>query len=154
MRAAVAMRADVDDERAGRDIDLVRTEENEQVDGALSHFGGALAARARHEAEIECCDARRGRVQNGKAVPAVSDETQLARGLPGKRGERRAILTRERSGTDDHQRMLCGLECLAELRLSETAERLCARAEIVVIVREVCLLADHADREIAPAPAL
>ena len=83
MRAAVAMRADIDDEGARRDVDLVGAEQEQHIERAgLRHLRRAsMPPCARHEADIERADARGRGVQHREAVPAVLDGADRARGL-------------------------------------------------------------------------
>ena len=65
-------------------------------------------------------------------------------------------MPRRRAGADQHDRILRVLQHVREgvLAGGEITERLRARAEIVVAVGEIGLGADHADLELARAPAL
>ena len=67
MGTAIAMRSLIDHERAWANVNLVGTEIEQNVEGAgLGHRGRVDAPLARHEAEIERADARRGGVQRSK----------------------------------------------------------------------------------------
>jgi histidinol-phosphate aminotransferase len=70
MRAAITMRALVDNKSARRDIDLVGAEIEQNIHSARScHGPGVQAALARHEAEIKATHSRRCCMQDSKAVP-------------------------------------------------------------------------------------
>ena len=61
MRAGIAMRADIDNERPGRDFDLVCAQEEQHIDAAgFRHVQRAVAAFARNESDIERADTRGG----------------------------------------------------------------------------------------------
>ena len=81
MGAAVAMGADVDDERSRLDLDLVGAEQEQEVDAALRHRRGGKAVRAGHEADVEAADPGGRGMQHGKAVPAVDQRAGRDRGL-------------------------------------------------------------------------
>ena len=121
MGAAVAMGADIDDERARRDLDLVGAEQEQHVDAALRHVRGIQAALARHQAEIERADARRGAVQHGEAVPAVLERAEFDRRLGRQRRNRRAILARQRAGADENERTLGCFQRVGEFALGQAA---------------------------------
>ncbi len=77
MRAGVAVRALIDDERARepRHVDLIDAEQEDELDVALRRAVEdrvrVAAVGARQEAEIERADARGGRVQHVESVPAA-----------------------------------------------------------------------------------
>ena len=65
-------------------------------------------------------------------------------------------MTRQRAGADQHDRILGALQHVGEGMLAgrEFAERVRAGADIVIVVGQIGLGADHADLELAGAPAL
>ncbi len=105
--AAVAVGADIDDEGAGRDLDLVGAEQERDVEGAgRRHLAGSERAGRGHEAEVERADLGGRGVQDREAVPAVRRRAEVERGLGGERGDRRAVAPRQRPHADDDQRPL------------------------------------------------
>ena len=149
------MGADIDDEGARRDVDLVDAEQEQNVERAgRRHLPRGQAALPRHEAEIERADARGRAVQHAIAVPAVLHRAEIDRGLGGERSDRRAVGARQRAGADQHQRTLGLAQHVGEGVAGDGGERLGAGAEIVVSVGEVRLRPDDADREFSGAPAL
>ena len=85
MRAGIAMRADIDDERLAhrRGVVFVGAEQEQHVElafaGRLDLVGRADAAVVRHEADIDAADARRRIVQQREAVPAFGDLAAASR---------------------------------------------------------------------------
>ena len=150
MGAAIAMRAEIDDEGAGRHLDLVGAEIEQQVDLAARHLGRAKPALPRREADIEPADARSGGMQNVEAVPAILDDAERQRRFGGKRQHGEAVGPRERAGAEDEHRL--GL--VRRRMIDEGGERVRPGAEIIVFVGQVGLLADDADQAIALEPAL
>ena len=84
-------------------------------------------------------------MQHAEAVPAVLDRAEIQRELGRKRQNRRAVMPRGRTGADQHDRVFRALQHIGEGMLAggEVAERIRARAEIVVGVGEVGLGADQ-----------
>ncbi len=126
MRAVVAVGADIDDEGAGRHVDLVGTEEEEHVERALlRHRGGVERALARHKADLKRTDARGRGVQHAVAVPALLDDAKLDGGLRRQRRDSRAVRPRQRAGAEDDHRTLGRFKRLREavLAASELRER-------------------------------
>ena len=139
MRAAVAMGADIDDEGAGRDVDLVGAEQEQRRRARRPPPSAAALSPpvARHEAEIERADARGRGVQHAEAVPAVLHRAAADRGLGGERGDRRAVRPRQRALPSDDQRPLGLLQRFGERMPpgGELGQRLRPGAEIVVADR-------------------
>src|SRR5262245_66274093 len=69
MCAAVAMRADVNNKRLGRYLDLVGANEEQHVDLACGHLGRIEPTGAGHEAEVERSYTRGGVMQTEEPVP-------------------------------------------------------------------------------------
>ena len=114
MRAAIAMRADVNHEGAGFDGDFVGAEVEDEIERAgLRHRARIQPARARREAEIERADARGRRMQDREAVPAVAETAEPLRGLSGERERRLAVVARQSALPDDDEQLLsrlCGAD--------------------------------------------
>ena len=115
------------------------------------------AALARHEAEVEPADAGGRRVQHGKAVPAVlAPRRRSAQASPPAPSTAAPSGARQSALPDDDQRVLGLLQRLrrSAVAVGQIAQRLGAGAEMLVVVGQVGRVADHADRQIAGAPAL
>ena len=78
MRPAIAMRADIDDEGARRDIDFVGAEIEQKIECAGLHkIFGRKSALLWRKAKVKRANPRRRRVQHGKAIPAVGKPVML-----------------------------------------------------------------------------
>ncbi len=106
LRAPVPVGALVDHEGPGRDIDLVRSEVEQDVHPSAGHLDRGLGPLARHEAEIERADPGRRGVEDAKAVPALRDRADPLSQRCGRRQHRKAVRAREGAGSDDDQRAL------------------------------------------------
>jgi hypothetical protein len=157
MRAAVAVGADVNHERAVRHLDFIGAEQNKHVEGAeRRHLRRAQAARAARKADIERADPRSGIVQKAKpfqsGLTAPKSSASFAASATTAAPSCRAVA----AGSDQHDWMLRPLQHLRKGMLAggEFAERVGARAEIVVRIGEIGPGADQTDFELAAAPAL
>ena len=111
MRAAVAMRADIDHECARLDIDFIGTDQEGDIQRAsLGHRGGVEAALPRDKADIERADAGGGGVQHRKTGPVAFRRAELR----GQRQNGGAVLARQRPLPHQDQRTLSLGEDLAE----------------------------------------
>ena len=112
--AGFAVRADVDYERAGGDVDLVGAKQEENIDRAGGrHLGRPAAASPGHEADVQRAHPRRHGMQDRVAVPIFL--AAALRGACRERGDGRTIGARQRGHAHDHQRMIGLLEHRAEL---------------------------------------
>jgi hypothetical protein len=135
--AAVAVRTDIDDEPARRDVDLVGAEQEENVERAgRHHLPRAQSALPRHKAEIERADARGCRVQDAIAVPAVLDGAELDRRFGRQRRDRRAVRARESVGADNEQRVLGLAHRVGEAVAADIGQRFRAGADIIIGIGE------------------
>ncbi len=147
MRAPVAMRADIDDERARLDIDFVGADQEQQVQRpGLGHGGGGKPALARHKADVERADARGGGVQHGITVPVA-----LHGELGGQRGDGLAVLAGQSAGADQDQRTFgLGQNGPKTFATSDLGQRVGTGAEMLIGVSEVVLFADRRRSENPP----
>ena len=151
MRAGVAVGADVDDEGAGRDVDLVGAEQEQDVERAgLGHLGapcGRLGpARSRYRGRrpgTPRCAGPHSR-SSRPAAPPVDAALAASASMAAPSGRASAPCPITRAAARPRPR----------IRRPRLAERLRPGAEIVVRIGEVGLLADQPDREAAVAPAL
>src|SRR5262245_66289784 len=104
MCAAVTMRADVNNKRLGRYLDLVGAEEEQHVDLACGHLRRIEPTGAGHEAQVERSHTRGGVMQNREAVPVILQCAKLDRRFGGKRGNRRAVLPRKSARAEEDER--------------------------------------------------
>ncbi len=95
------MGADIDDEGAGLDLDLVGAEQEQEIDAALCHRRSGKAVGARHEADIEAADPGGRGMQHGKAVPAVDERAGGDGGLRHSREDGDAVGPRQRALPDE-----------------------------------------------------
>ena len=106
MRPAIAMRADVDDECARLNVDLVRAKVDEHVERVrLRHRLRVEPALAWHQAEIEPAHARGRAMQHIEAVPPVFDDAGRQGGLGEARQHGDAVGSRKSAGADDEHRL-------------------------------------------------
>src|SRR5262245_6008234 len=119
MRAAVAMGADIDNNRAGLHLDLVCAEQEKNIEPATCHMRGIKSARTRHQAEIQRRDARRRAVQHGKSVPAILYRAKFSRRFCGKRHNGRTVLARKNTRAHKNKRTLRSLHRFRELAATE-----------------------------------
>ncbi len=153
--AAVAVGADIDDESARRDVDLIDAKEEQHVERARRrHLPRIQAALARHEAEIERADARRRAVQHAVAVPTVLHGAKIERRLCRQRRDSRAVGARKARHADEHERVFGLPQRVGKAVARNIGKRLRAGAEVIVSVSQVGLRPDHADGKFAGAPAL
>ena len=92
-------------------------------------------------------------MQDGEAVPAVLHRADRLRELRRQREDREAVRARESALPDDDERALrrlCSFSAKPCWPDSEFGEGLGAGAEIIVGIGQVDVLADHADRAVAP----
>ena len=151
MRSTIAMRADVDNESARLDVDLVGAEIDEHVDCIrFRHRQRVEPAFARDEAEIEAADARGGAVQHIEAVPPILHHAKRQRRLRRERENGAAIGPREGPGSKNEHR----LDFVRRRMVGEGGERFRPGAEVVVFVGEVGHFADEPGQHAAPEPAL
>ena len=86
MRAAIAVRADVNNKGAGVDGHLVSAKIKDDVKRvSLRHRLRVQSACARRKAQIQRAYTRRRRMKDAKAVPALTHAAKLLRGFGGER---------------------------------------------------------------------
>ena len=106
MGTAITMGADVDDETAGRHLDLVDAEQEQHVERAgFQHGGGIQAAIARNKPNIERSNERGFAVQDIEAVPAILDHAERRRGFCRHGQDGGTIRAIERTLPDDEHRL-------------------------------------------------
>ena len=107
MRAAIAMRADIDDEGARRDVDLIGAEQEQHIERRRrSPFASrSCPPSPGNEADVERADARGRSVQHAEAVPAVLHRAKFDGELaPRARRSRAPSVAHQRALADDDQR--------------------------------------------------
>ena len=151
MRAAIAVRADVNNKGTGVDGDLVSAKIKDDVERAsLCHRLRVLqSACAWRKAQIQRANTRRRRMKDAKAIPALTHAAKLLRRFGGERQDCAAIGARQRTLPDKHKQFANGLR-----RLDKLHERLCASAGVIIIIGQICLRADKRDRQLARQPSL
>ncbi len=159
LRAGIAVMALIDDEAVlpdPRRIDLVGAQQPQHLHAAVQHLRDGLAIGTRHEAEVQCADARSGSVQHIEAVPLGCQRTDLGRQPPRGRQDGAAIRTAQRRLAEHDHRLLCIAENCGEVMraIVQGGQHVRRRAQLLRAIGQVGFAANQAYRDIRRQPAL
>ena len=163
MGASIAVVPLIDDEGIAKaaGVDLIGAKEVDHLDFAVlrafENAGHRPSALSRQEAKIHAADPRGGRVQYVETVPTgiCVDEAQLIRDLTGCFQNRRAVVTSERSHSNDQHRFRGVLQDVGEgvIAGGDALEQMGVVSQVFVLVGEIRRRPNHTDREAAhPIP--